>query len=266
MKKKTNKKMADLNEKKEPIVINNTSNVIGWLEKGLKLINDYGWGRIISGALLIAIISIFFWFIFNPSQAFELYDEWKVRQHDRLMELRMQNAPKIQNVIDKLTYKVDASRTIILEMHNGNTTNGGIPFTKCSATYESLNTGAHPIASYYQEQNLSLIPFANFLFEKGYWCGNTDDLMEIDKALCYKMKANGTEHFAACVIEGIDKPVAFMIVSFDTLPSETHDCAKVRENMRHIAMELSVYFEVERLTADVHKKNERFILRKKITQ
>ena len=33
--------MADSkNEKKEPIIIDNTSNVITWLEKGLKLIKE----------------------------------------------------------------------------------------------------------------------------------------------------------------------------------------------------------------------------------
>lgn len=259
--------MADSqNEKKEPVVINNTSNVIGWLEKGLKLIKDYGWGRIISGALLISVLSIFFWFIFNPSQVFQLYDEWEKRRHDRLMELRIENAPKIQNVIDKLTYKVDASRTIILEMHNGNTSTGGIPFTKCSATYESLNIGKHPVASFYQDQNLSLIPFASFLFDRGYWCGNTDDLMEIDRGLCFKMKSNGTEHFAACVIEGIDKPLAFMLVSFDNLPNNEHDCAEVRENIRHIAMELAVYFEVEKRTGESRSRNEKFILKDKTTR
>lgn len=259
--------MANLNnEKKEPIVIDNTSNVITWLEKGLKLIKEYGVGRIITGALLIAFLSVIFYFIFNPSKVFEIYDEWKLRQHDKLMELRMENAPKIQSVIDKLTYKVDASRTIILEMHNGNTSTGGIPFTKCSATYESLNIGAHPVASYYQDQNLSLIPFASFLFEKGYWCGNTDDLMEIDKALCYKLKSNGTEHFAACVIEGIDKPLAFLFISFDKLPNEHHDCEMVRNNIRHVAMELAVYFEVEKRTAEFTKAREKAIINRKIRE
>jgi hypothetical protein len=259
--------MADTNkEKKEPIVIDNTSNVISWLERGLKLIKEYGVGRIITGALLIAFLSVIFYFIFNPTQAFEVYEDWKTRQHYKLMELRLENAPKIQNTLEKLTYKVDASRTVILEMHNGNTSTGGIPFTKCSATYEALNVGAHPVANSYQDQNLSLIPFATYLFQKGYWCGNVDELLEIDRALGYKLKANGTEHIAACVIEGIDKPLAFMIVSFDKLPDEHHNCGAVRENIRHISMELAVYFEVEQRTAEVTKANERAIIRRKISK
>ena len=142
--------MADSkNEKKEPIIIDNTSNVITWLEKGLRLIKEYGIGRIIMGALLIAFLSVIFYFIFNPTKAFEVYDEWKDRRHNVLMELRMENAPKIQSSIEKLTYKLDATRTIVLELHNGNESVGGIPFTKCSETYEDFNIGQPPVGGYY---------------------------------------------------------------------------------------------------------------------
>ena len=232
--------------KKEPIVIDNTNNVLGFLEKGLKLFKEYGITRVLSGAILIAIISAFFYFVFNPEKGFELYDAWRARRHDYLMELRMDNAPKIQSLVDKLTYKVNASRVIVLELHNGNTGNGGLPFTKCSATFEGLNIGVHPVADQYQDTNLSLMPFSTHLFDCGYWCGNTDELLSIDRGLYYKMKSNKTEHFSACVIEGIDKPIAIMFVSFDKIPDETHICGDVRENMRHVAMELAILIEVEK--------------------
>ena len=233
-------------DKKEPIVIDNTNNILGFLEKGLKLFKEYGITRVLSSALLIAVLSIFFFFVFNPDKAFEFYDGWKSRQHDYLMELRMDNAPKIQSLVDKLTYKIDATRVIVLELHNGNTGNGGLPFTKCSATFEGLNVGAHPIADQYQNTNLSLMPFSSHLFECGYWCGNTEELLNLDRGLYYKMKSNKTEHFSACVIEGIDKPLAIMFVSFDKIPAEIHNCNEVRENMRHVAMELAVLIEVEK--------------------
>ena len=137
-------------------------------------------------------MSILLYFAFNWEKAFELYDAWQARQHDDNMELRVENGPKVQSLTDKLTYKVDASRVLILEMHNGVTSGGGLPFTKCSATYESLNLGISPVAEQYQEVNMSLMPFTNFLFERGYWCGDTDELLEIDKALYYKMKSNKT--------------------------------------------------------------------------
>ena len=61
------------------------------------------------------------------------------------------------------------------------------------------------------------------------------------------MKSNGTEHFAACLIEGVDKPLAFLFVSFqEPIDPTTHDCNFVRENIRHIAMEQALLLELNK--------------------
>lgn len=245
--------METKKEQREKLKITDTGLYLGWLESALNLVKQYGITKILIVTFLISIISTYFYIIFNPEAAFDAYDRWRQITHTELFDLRMENAPKIQNLIDKLTFKIDASRTMVLELHNGSDGVGGLPFTKCSATYESLNLGAHPVASQYQNQNMSLIPFATFIFEKGYWCGNTDELLQIDRALYHKMKSNNTEHFAACVIEGIDKPLAILIVSFEKMPDETHNCDEIRENIRHIAMELSVFLEVEKMMKEKQK-------------
>ena len=49
-----------------------------------------------------------------------------------------------------------------------------------------------------------------------------------------------------------------MIVSFDKIPDENHNCAENRENIRHIAMELAVYLEVEARTAEQYKSKGLF--------
>lgn len=247
--------MEEKDVKKEKIEINidNTDSALNWLERILKLLKEYGTGKILWATFLIIVVSFILYFMFNLSKVFELYNQWVQTRHDSRIELRMQMSPKIQSAMDKLTYNINANRTLLLEMHNGVTGSGGLPFSKCTATYESLNIGEQPISAQYQEVNLSLIPFANKLFHEGYWCGNTDDLLIIDKGLYHKMKSNGTEHFAACIIEGVDnKAIAFMIVSFNTKSNEIHDhnCEEVRNKIRHIAMELSVILEVTRLTAN----------------
>ena len=245
--------METKKEQREKLKITDTGLYLGWLESALNLVKQHGITKILIVTFLISLISTYFYIIFNPEAAFDAYDRWKQITHTELFDLRMENAPKIQNLIDKLTFKVDASRTMVLELHNGSDGVGGLPFTKCSATYESLNIGAHPVASQYQNQNMSLIPFATFIFDKGYWYGNTDELLQIDRALYHKMKSNNTEHLAACVIEGIDKPLAILIVSFEKLPDEAHNCDEIRENIRHIAMELSVFLEVEKMMKEKQK-------------
>jgi hypothetical protein len=244
--------MEDKEITKEKIEINidNTDSALGWLERILVLLKEYGPWKIIGATCLITVVSAFLYFTLNFTKVFEIYDAWKEREHKEKMELRMEMAPKIQSLTDKLTYSVGASRTIVLELHNGNTGNGGLPFTKCTATYESLNIGKYPVAQQYQDVNMSLMPFASKLFNCGYWCGDTEELQDIDRALYYKMKSNGTEHFSACVVEGLDsKAIAFVIVSFDKEATAIagHDCSATRECIRHIAMELAVVLEVNRL-------------------
>lgn len=237
-------------EKEQQIEINieNTDSAISWLEKFLKLLKEYGPFKILASTFMIAFISIFFYVVFNPTAVFEVYDEWKARTHNDLMDLRMDLAPKIQTTVDKLTYKIGATRTLVLELHNGSTGNGGLPFTKCTATYEGLNIYAIPQSQDFQDQNLSLIPFATHLFNVGYWCGNTEELLNIDRALYHKIKGHGTDHFAACLIKGVEKPLAFMVVCFEGPLSPDHNCEEVREHIRHVAMELAVYIEVNKRT------------------
>lgn len=234
------------NEIKEPIKIVNANNVLNWLNSFLGIVKNYGISKIIIGSLLLAVVCIFFYLMFNPSKAFEMYDSWKEQKHDDLIELRMENAPKIQSLIDKLTMKVDASRVLILEMHNGNFGNGGLPFTKATATYEGLNIGVAPIAEQYADANLSLMPFSTYLLTNGYVYGSVELVKDIDKGLYYKMKSNGTEHFAACTISGIDKPLAFMFVSYMHPADSTHVCETTREYIRHVAMEVAVLLEINR--------------------
>ena len=247
-----NKKVTENDSTKERIQINidNTDDALNWLERLLKLLQEYGPWKILGATCLITVVSAFLYFTLNFNKALEIYDAWKLRQHDIKMELRMEIGPKIQTLIDKLTYRIDATRTVVLEMHNGNTGSGGLPFTKCTATYESLNTGSHPISQQYQDVNMSLMPFIHTLVKNGYWCGDTDELEMIDRGLYYKLKSNNCEHFAACVIEGLEnKPIAFLFISFNDKPDslEHHNCNNVRENIRHIAIELSVILEVSRI-------------------
>ena len=101
-------------QEKIQISIENTDDALGWLERILSLLKEYGPFRIIGATFLVAFVSIILYFMFNFTQLFEIYDSWKLRQHDERMELRMEMAPKIQSLIDKLTYSVDASRTMVL--------------------------------------------------------------------------------------------------------------------------------------------------------
>jgi hypothetical protein len=218
---------------------------IGVLEKALNMVEKYKIVTILKGCFIVLIIAGLIGFLNNPTYIFEQYEAWKAKQHQTQMDIRTINNHKIQHLIEKSLYKIGAKRIIILEMHNGNSGMGGLPFNKCSATFEFMDDGIIPVAAQYQEQQLSLIPFANYLFNNGYFCGNIKDLEQYDRGLYHRMSANGTKHFAACVIKGVDKPLAFLFVSFGDLDMN-HSCEIVREQIRHISLEIALCLELNR--------------------
>ena len=217
---------------------------IGVLDKALNLVERYKLKTIFKGCFIILLIAALIGFLNNPTWIFEKYEEWKEKQHQTEMDIRTVNNDKIQHLIEKSLYKIGADRITILELHNGNTGVGGLPFTKCSATFEYMDDGVLPVADQYQNVNLSLIPFANHLFKEGYWCGDIADLAEYDRALYHRMSSNGTEHFAACVIEGVDKPLALLFISFGEVDMNEHNCQTVREQIRHISLEIALLLEL----------------------
>ena len=218
---------------------------IGWLDKALTVVERYKMITVFKGIFIILLIAGTIGFIKNPTWIFEKYQEWEDKQHSEKLEHRLANNEKMHILAEKLLYKVNADRVMILELHNGLSSNSGLPFAKCSATYEAINDGVHPVADQYQDVNLSLMPFATELFDNGYWCGNTKELKGIDKALCYRMLGNDTSHFAGVVIYGIDKPLAFLFVKFKNIP-DNHSCEEIRKIINDNALQLALLLELNK--------------------
>ena len=210
----------------------------------MTLIEKYSIFQFLKGFFIILLTCLLVWFVTNPTYLFEKYDEWRNNSHSQKLELRLKNNGKLQLMAEKLLYKIGADRVMILELHNGLSSNSGFPFAKCSATYEALNKGITPIANQYQDVNLSLVPFASELFSHTYWCGNVKDLESIDRGLTYKMLSNGTEHFAGCVIKGVDKPLAFIFVSFGSI--HEHNCSDVKNIIKSSTLELALLLELKK--------------------
>ena len=226
--------------------INHMEKGLKWLNDALAIVDKYKIRTIFKAFFVMTLIAAFIAFLKHPTWLFEQYDNWKEKQHTEALEQRLVNNEKLHISCEKLLYKVQADRVLVLELHNGLENANGLPFSKCSATYEALEQNIKPVAEQYQNVNLSLMPFVNTVFEKGYWCGDVEEILEIDKGLYYKMKANNTEHFAACLIEGVDKPLALLFVTFTEPVDSTHSCQYIRENIRHIALEQALLLELNK--------------------
>lgn len=223
---------------------------LNWIEKTLNLVNKYRIWDFLKAIFVILLIAGTVGLISNPTWLFEQYAKWQEEKHTEKMLTRAENDVKIHSIIEKLNYRTNSSRVLILEYHNGTDGTGGLPFRKCSATYEAINVGVMPVADQWQGNNLSLMPFASYMATQGYWCGNTDDMEKIDRSLSYRLKSYGIEHFSAVTIEGVDKPLAMMIVAYDAPHSseeEHHNCMAVRENIRHCSLEIALLLQLNTL-------------------
>lgn len=225
--------------------IEDTTTALGWFERVLDMADKYRIQTVLKSVFIILLIAGTVGFIKNPTWIFEKYQEWQDEQHIEKLAHRLEHNEKLHIMTEKLMYKVNADRVLLLELHNGNTGLGGFPFAKCSATYEALNDGIVPVAHQYQDLNLSLMPFASKLFDEGYWCGDTQDLKEIDKALCYRMLGNDTSHFAGIVIQGVDKPIAFLFVKFKDVADE-HNCNEIKRIIEENAFQIALLLELNK--------------------
>ena len=217
-----------------------------WIEKALQIVEKYKFKTIFKAVAVILIVAATVGFLKNPTWIFEQYDEWKEKRHQEQLDLRAINNDKIQHIIEKGLYKIDADRIMVLELHNGNTGLGGLPFSKCSATFEYMDDGVIPISAQYQDQQLSLIPFSNRLFRDTYICGNISEVEELDRGLYHRMMSNGTQHFAASVVKGVDKPLAFIFVSYNHPIDTTHNCKMVKDYIKDMSLEIALLLELNK--------------------
>lgn len=223
--------------------LQNTGTGLGFLEKILTLVAKYRIWDFIKAFVVLIMLAIAVGLISRPEWLFEQYDKWQQRQHTELITRRDDISAKANLLLDKALYKMQADRIMVLEQHNGTNGNGGLSFNKCSCTYEVFDGNLRPLNEQYQDINLSLLPFAYYLKQNGYWRGTVDDLKAIDKGLAFKMEQNGTREFMAANIEGIDNDLAFIVVSFTQIdPDRNWD--ELRLNLRHLCMEMGVYLEL----------------------
>lgn len=215
---------------------------LGWLEKCLSIVEKYKFKTIFKAVAVILIIAATVGFLKNPTWIFEKMEEVRQKEHTEQLIKRTENNYKIQSSIEKLVYKTNASRCVIISLHNGLNDINNIPYLRGSAIYESMNENVIPVSEQYQNVILSLFPFTNYLYFNDFWCGDLSELKKMDKSLYHRLAANDTSHFCAMTIEGKDKPIAFIFLTY-TYDVE-HSCVDVKKEVQHTALELSYLLEL----------------------
>lgn len=217
---------------------------IGLLEKALNIVEKYKIKTIFKAVFVILIVAALIGFLKNPLWLYDKIEEAKEKQHTEKLIERTENNYKIQSSIEKLMYKTNASRCVIISLHNGLNDINNIPYLRGSAIYESLNDNVIPISEQYQNVMLSLYPFTSHLYFNDFFCGDLIELKNIDKSMYHRFAANDVSHLCAVTIQGKEKPIGFLFLTY-TYDVE-HICEDIKKEVQHTALELSYLLELNK--------------------
>lgn len=225
----------------------NETDKIEVVDKGLgvfeRLVNFFGqhsvW-EILKTLFLSVLIGYTIYLSLNPDIIFSAYEKWKKTEHTEAIENSMKNSVLIQNELETLRERVGAQRVLLLSYHNTTSSLVGVPYIFLTAEAESIGSGTHPVAEGYERVKTSLYPFVNYLNRETYFCGDIEELRDIDKALAYRLEGNDVRHFAAMNIEG-EQPLGVLFISYTDEIGENHKCSDVKDMILRSAGRLAIY-------------------------
>ena len=200
-----------------------------FLREILELIDSYGVIRIIGAVILMVFISYATYLSFNPSIIFERYEKYESERHYEMFDYRMHSLPYVQNNLNLLLHDSDAMRAFVIELHNGKANSAGLSFNYGTLTYESLDEGVLSIREDYTEFSLDRYPLLVKVYNDGFWCGDIEKLLSVDKRLAYKMCSNDASYLALATIYGIKSEIGFVGITFNC-----EDCPKSEVELRKV--------------------------------
>lgn len=195
--------------------------VLRWFTLFSKFLKKQGYKHIY-GTLLVLLSASFIYDIaigIHNQKVFETLIKKEldtVTKHDRGTKIRVENSPKIQNLMTKALYEFNATRVLLMEFHNGKENGSGLPFMYGDMTIEESVT-TDQISSFYQNVNLSNLSMPNYLYEHRFFFGNNEEFRKIDKKLSMKMEADGVK-YSICILLRTTKDIGILFITYDFVP------------------------------------------------
>lgn len=145
------------------------------------------------------------------------------REHTKGNEDRLAANLEVRNELLNLKSDLNANRVYILEMHNGNKNNANLPFLYADMTFEETN-GIQDCNREFQNINLSLFPFAEYIFKNNIYIGSVEGLKDIDMKFYNRIAEQGAKNCAMAVLRYRRHLIGLVGVS---LPYEITDENKI---------------------------------------
>lgn len=213
---------------------------LGVFERLVNFFKKYSVWEVLKALILSILIGYTIYLSLNPEIVFNAYEKWRKDEHTEAIENSMKNSVLIQNELETLRERVGASRVLLLSYHNTTSSLVGVPYIFLTAEAESIASDIHPVAEGYERIKTSLYPFVNYLNRETYFCGDIEELRNIDKSLAYRMEGNDVQHFAAMNIEG-EQPLGVLFITYTSDVDKKHNCSEVKDMVLRSAVRLAIY-------------------------
>lgn len=143
--------------------------------------------------------------------------------HDKAVEKRYENSPKIDQLLNEVMYRYGADRVCVVEMHNGTKNVAGLPFIYGEMTYEICRDGVIPVDADYTQFNLSRLSFPSFMFENNTFCGDMSKVSTIDEKFAERLLVNNTTYLCGYTLHGSDNVIGYFgVIWCSGKPEQTH--------------------------------------------
>lgn len=224
-------------------VESNADRPINWLERVIKLVDKFGFFKIIA-TIAILFLTYIAWNVASALNYEKIADEiikGKTQTHIDGSNMRKENNPKVMLSLTRMLNDLQCDRVSVLEMHNGKENPSSLPFIYCDMTYEETKGSTPYVSEEYEDLNMSKFTFPTYLWKKRYFVGSIEELYKIDKKLAMRLEMNDVKYFGIMIIKN-EVEIGFLMVSFKEKPTqfEAHD---IHVKLSDYAQEIGYYLD-----------------------
>lgn len=178
---------------------------LGFLEKAVKIVDTYGWWKVLQSILFVGLFLFFIYYIpvvtkttveKTTIETIENVNKDKEEEHLKNLEMRRKLQPQIEAILNSLLQDSKADRAFIIELHNGSNNLNGVPFLHGSVTYDASVDGLDLIDEEYQNLSLSRFEMTTYLHNNFDFIGTIDEFRKIDRKLAAKLASNDVKYIA----------------------------------------------------------------------
>lgn len=178
--------------------------VITIMERVKGFIDKHGLKGTFTTLLTVFVAACVGYYVFNPGVILEQVQQIQIERHNEAIKARLNADPKIRSYLLEMKVELGADRTYILETHNGGTNLTNLPFLYVDLTYAEPRNNLSWLEMEYNNLRLSRYPWANYIFNHGFWFGSISDIEEIDLELNQRLSKEGVSYMGMVMMYGED--------------------------------------------------------------